>query len=57
MQALEQTEFLIPRIPMVCNLTGNYETSPQILRENLIAQLVSPVQYVATLVNRLGDDF
>lgn len=57
MQALEQTEFLIPRIPIVCNLTGNYETSPQILRENLIAQLVSPVQYVATLVNRLGDDF
>lgn len=54
-KALEDTEIVVPRIPIVCNLTGYYESVPQKLHDNLIGQLTNSVQWEQS-IRRLIDD-
>ena len=41
--ALEETEFSVPNCPVWQNATGLPESDPTLLKENLVAQLCSPV--------------
>lgn len=52
---LEKVEFNPPEIPIVTNLSAQPVTSPLLLREELIKQLVSPVRWEESVV-RMGEE-
>jgi len=45
-EALNQTEFSVPDVPVVNNVDAKIETNPEIIRQKLITQLYSPVLWV-----------
>ncbi len=53
--AIEKTEFKQPIAPVYQNVSGLPETSPEKIKENLIAQLTSPVRWVQTIQNMIHD--
>jgi len=44
-QALEETEFHTPRVPVIANVDAAPHDGPQDIRSKLLAQLVSPVRW------------
>lgn len=52
---LERVEFLDPQVPVVANVTADYEKTVDEIRPNLVRQLASSVRWSAS-VQRLVDD-
>lgn len=48
-EALAKIDMRTPRFPVVCNVTGRAESSPDTLRDLLVRQLVSPVRWEACM--------
>ncbi|MDP2911886.1 MAG: ACP S-malonyltransferase [Candidatus Omnitrophota bacterium] len=42
---LDKTKFSNPRVPIVANVTADYEKSAEEIRENLVKQIYSPVRW------------
>ncbi len=47
--ALEEATLDTPRCPIVQNVTATAETDPEVIRQNLIAQLTAPVKWTQTM--------
>ncbi len=54
-EALAQTEFRQPRIPVVANVTGKYYTSAQEIRESLARQVDSPIRWQRCMETMIAD--
>lgn len=52
---LQKTRFSVPGIPVYMNVDARQETSPEEIREKLIAQAHSPVRWEETLRNMADD--
>ena len=48
-RALEAAQLNAPRCPIVQNVTATPETDPEVIRQNLIAQLTAPVRWTQTM--------
>ena len=48
-QALSQTQFNAPSLPVFCNVTAAEETAPDALRDNLVTQVTGRVRWRETL--------
>ena len=53
--AIDKVNFKKPVCPIYQNVDGNPQTEPDIIRENLIKQLTSPVKWTQTMENMLED--
>lgn len=49
-KAIEEAEFKRPEIPIVQNVTGDVETDPEKIKENLKKQLTGPVRWVDSVL-------
>jgi [acyl-carrier-protein] S-malonyltransferase len=47
--ALESANLKAPKCPIVQNVTATPETDPEVIRQNLIAQLTAPVRWTQTM--------
>jgi [acyl-carrier-protein] S-malonyltransferase len=54
--ALAELTIFEPHCPIYSNYTALPTTSPEIIRQNLIAQLTNPVRWTQTLENMYSDD-
>ena len=54
-KAIEATEFKAPRCPVYQNVDGKPHTDPEEIKQNLIAQLTSPVRWCQTVENMIAD--
>jgi len=54
-EAIEKTPFHVPVAPVYQNVTALPETDPEIIKQNLIAQLTSPVRWTQTVQNMIKD--
>ena len=54
-QAILKTEFHRPFCPIYQNVSARPETNPQIIRENLLKQLTSPVRWTQSVQNMIND--
>jgi len=54
-QAINETEFSIPICPVYQNVSGKAVSDPYEIRENLVAQLTSPVLWTQTVLNMISD--
>ncbi len=54
-EAINQTEFRQPVAPVYQNVTAKPETDPEKIRENLIAQLTSPVRWTQSVQRMIAD--
>ncbi|MBR6648285.1 MAG: ACP S-malonyltransferase [Bacteroidaceae bacterium] len=54
-QAITSTTFTTPRCPVYQNVDAMPHTSPKEIRENLVAQLTSPVRWTASIKKMLAD--
>jgi len=54
-QAIENTAFSTPVCPIYQNVNAKPETTPKKIKENLIAQLTSPVRWTQTIENMIAD--
>lgn len=54
-QAIESTEFKTPICPIYQNVDAKAYTSPELIKQNLILQLTSPVRWTQTMINMLAD--
>ncbi len=54
-EAINATEFHTPACPIYQNVNAKPETNPDVIRENLIAQLTSPVRWTQTVQNMIAD--
>ena len=54
-KAIEATSFKQPVCPIYQNVTARPVTDPPAIRENLVAQLTSPVLWTQTVLNMIGD--
>ncbi len=54
-KAIENTLFNPPVCPVYQNVNAKPETSPERIKENLIAQLTSPVRWTQTIENMIAD--
>lgn len=53
--AISATEFSAPRCPVYQNVDGKPYTSPQEIKQNLIAQLTAPVRWTKTIQQMIAD--
>ena len=53
--AIESTEFHAPRIPIYQNVDAKPHTDPEEIKQNLIAQLTSPVRWTQEVQSMLAD--
>ena len=53
--AIEKAEFKTPKCPIYQNVTAQAETNPEIIKENLVAQLTAPVRWTQTVMNMIND--
>ena len=53
--AIEATEFHTPKCPVYQNVDGKPYTSPQEIKENLIAQLTAPVRWTKAIGQMIAD--
>ncbi len=54
-KAIEKADFKTPSIAVYQNVNALKETDPRIIKENLIKQLTSPVQWTKTMRNMIED--
>jgi len=54
---LEQASIEKARIPVVANVTADYECDADLIRENLALQIASPVRWEETIERLLTDGF
>lgn len=54
-KAIEATPVQAPRCPIYQNVTALPETDPERIRENLLAQLTSPVRWTQSVRNMIAD--
>lgn len=54
-KAIESTAFNSPVCPVYQNVNAKPETAPERIKENLIAQLTSPVRWTQTVKNMIAD--
>ncbi|MCX6256679.1 MAG: ACP S-malonyltransferase [Bacteroidia bacterium] len=54
-EAINNARFSKPVCPVYQNVTGLPETDPARIRENLVAQLTSPVRWTQTISNMIND--
>ena len=54
-QAIEATEFSTPRCPIYQNVDGKPHTNPDEIKQNLIAQLTSPVRWTQCVQQMIAD--
>jgi len=54
-EAIQSTTFHTPICPVYQNVNAKAETDPVVIRENLIAQLTSPVQWTQSIQNMIAD--
>ncbi len=54
-EAINETEFTEPNVPIYQNVSGKKETDPDIIKSNLIAQLTSPVRWTQSMKNMIAD--
>lgn len=53
--AIEVVPFAEPQCPVYQNVDGRPYTQPDLIRENLVAQLTAPVRWTQTIQNMLSD--
>jgi [acyl-carrier-protein] S-malonyltransferase len=53
--AIEEVEFHTPRCPIYQNVDAQPHTSPDEIKQNLIAQLTAPVRWTQIVKNMLAD--
>ena len=53
--AIEKAEFKTPKCPIYQNVTAQAETNPEIIKENLVAQLTAPVRWTQSVMNMIND--
>ena len=53
--AIEKAEFKTPKCPIYQNVTAQAETNPDIIKENLVAQLTAPVKWTQSVMNMIND--
>lgn len=49
-EELDKTRFSSPKVPIVSNVTADYEKSPVDIKENLVKQLYSPVRWEESII-------
>ena len=49
-EELDKTKFSSPKVPIVSNVTADYEKSPVDIKENLVKQLYSPVRWEESVI-------
>ncbi|MBQ2104611.1 MAG: ACP S-malonyltransferase, partial [Bacteroidales bacterium] len=49
------TAFKAPSCPVYQNVTAKAETDPQVIKDNLLKQLTSPVRWTQTIRNMRAD--
>ncbi len=54
-KAIDQTAFYAPICPVYQNVSAKPETNPDLIRQNLIAQLTSPVRWTQTIRQMAAD--
>ena len=54
-EAIQSTTFNTPICPIYQNVNAKAETNPAAIRENLIAQLTSPVRWTQSIQNMIAD--
>lgn len=54
-EAIKSTRFETPMCPVYQNVKAQAVTNPDIIKENLISQLTSPVRWTQTMQNMLAD--
>jgi [acyl-carrier-protein] S-malonyltransferase len=54
-QAIGATSFNKPVCPVYQNVNANPSTDPTIIRNNLVAQLTSPVRWTQSVINMIAD--
>lgn len=54
-EAIEEIEFHAPSCPVYQNVTAAPTTDPELIQENLISQLTSPVKWKQTMIGMLAD--
>ncbi len=55
--ALENTAFKVPVCPVYQNVNAFPVKDPELIKENLIAQLTAPVMWTQTIINMMADEF
>lgn len=53
-EAIKNTQFSNPICPVYQNVNAKAETNPEKIKENLIAQLTSPVRWTQTVINMIA---
>ena len=56
-RVLPAAEIVAAQIPLVANVTADYETDADTIRHNLAAQVAGPVRWVETIERLTGDGF
>ena len=54
-EAIEQAEFTTPRCPVYQNVDAKPYTNPEQIKQNLVAQLTSPVRWTYCVQNMIAD--
>lgn len=54
-EAIQKTQFFAPTCPVYQNVNAKAETNPDIIKENLVAQLTSPVRWTQSVLNMIAD--
>ena len=54
-KAIEATPFKVPRCPIYQNVTAAPTTAPELIKENCLKQLTSPVRWTKTVQNMIAD--
>ncbi|MTK53639.1 ACP S-malonyltransferase [Paludibacter sp.] len=54
-EAIARTQFSTPVCPVYQNVNAQPQTDPEVIKQNLIAQLTSPVRWTQTVQNMIAD--
>lgn len=54
-ECIEKTEFAVPTCPIYQNVTALPTIDPELIKENLLKQLTSPVRWTHTVQNMISD--
>lgn len=54
-EAIEKTPFRAPACPVYQNVTALPSTDPEVIKDNLLRQLTSPVRWTQTVLNMVAD--
>ena len=54
-EAIDKTPFRVPVCPIYQNVTALPSTDPEVIKDNLLRQLTSPVRWTQTVLNMVAD--